>query len=193
MPSHPRLRPLLFVAELLKPRASAVGLISKSKYVSEGLHDNALASASGLTRVLAPLHLPNDKLKSFEHILVVAGTGFGPRALELFGQGFAVFGGDLTLFGTEVGFVAYNDDGDPVDGLCGLSESVHLGNLLEWPETHEVVEDLITDDARHFKALLASNRVDNHVAMNANKVLRVKDTILILERRIVLVGISTNL
>jgi hypothetical protein len=38
-----------------------------------------------------------------------------------------------------------------------LSESVHLDSLLEWPETHEVVEDLITDDARHFKALLAGD------------------------------------
>jgi hypothetical protein len=147
VPSHLRLRPLLSVEELLKPCASTIGLISTSKHVSQGLHDNALAPASGLTRVLAPLYLPNDKLKCLEHVLVVAGTGFGPCALELFGQGFAVFGSDLTLFGTEVGLIAYDDDGHPVDGLYELSESVHLDSLL----------DLITDDARHFKALLAGD------------------------------------
>lgn len=55
-----------------------------------------------------------------------------------------------------------------------------------------MVEDLITDDTRHFEALLARDRVDNHVAMDANKVFRVEDTILILERRIVSVGVSAN-
>lgn len=42
-------------------------------------------------------------------------------------------------------------------------------------ETHEVVENLVTDDARHLEALLASDRVDNHVAMDTDKVLRVKN------------------
>jgi hypothetical protein len=55
-----------------------------------------------------------------------------------------------------------------------------------------VVEDLVTDDTRHFEALLAGDRVDYHVAMDADEVLRVKDTILILERRILSVCISTN-
>jgi hypothetical protein len=83
----------------------------------ESLHDNTLAPASRLTRILAPLHLPNNKLKRLEHILIITGAGLSPRTLEFFGEGFAVFGGDLTLFGTEVGLVAYDDDGDPVDGL----------------------------------------------------------------------------
>lgn len=125
--SQPRPLPLLSVQRLLKPRASAIRLISKSKLVDDSLHDGALATASGLTRVLASLNLPNDELKSLEHVLVVAGAGFGPRALELFGEGFAVFGGDLTLFRTEVGLVAYDDDRDPVDGLyCRLSETMQI-------------------------------------------------------------------
>jgi hypothetical protein len=81
------------------------------------LHDIALASASRLTRVLAPLDLGHHELKGLEYILVVACTSFGPRTLELFGEGFAVFGRDLSLFGAEVGFVAYNDNRDPIDGL----------------------------------------------------------------------------
>ena len=37
--------------------------------------------------------------------------------------------------------------------------------------TYQVIQDLIANDARHLEALLGSDRVDNHVAMNANKVL----------------------
>ena len=85
------------------------------------LHDSALASTRRLTRVLAPLHLGNHELKRLEHVLVVARAGLGPRALELFGEGFAVFGRDLALLGAEVGLVAYDDNGDPVDGLEGAA------------------------------------------------------------------------
>lgn len=93
------------------------------------LHDSALASASGLTRVLAPLHLRDYELESLENVLVVARTGLGPCTLELFGEGFAVFWRDLTLFGAEIGFVADDYNGHPFDGLvlrvvrisaCGL-------------------------------------------------------------------------
>lgn len=51
-------------------------------------------------------------------------------------------------------------------------------------ETYEVVEDLVTDNARHLEALLACDRVDNHVAVDANEVLGVKNTVLILKRAI---------
>lgn len=45
---------------------------------------------------------------------------------------------------------------------------------------YEVIEDLVPDDARHLEALLACNRIDDHVAMDTNEVLRVKNAILIL-------------
>jgi len=57
--------------------------------------------------------------------------------------------------------------------------------LLESEETYEVVQDLVADDARHFEALLACDRVDNHVAMDANKVLRVENAILILVKTVI--------
>jgi hypothetical protein len=50
--------------------------------------------------------------------------------------------------------------------------------------TYEVIEDLITNDARHLEALLGSNRVYNHVAMDANEMLGVEDTVLVLRRDI---------
>jgi hypothetical protein len=44
-----------------------------------------------------------------------------------------------------------------------------------------VVQDLIANDARHLEALLGRHRVDNHVAMNADKVLRIENTVFILQ------------
>jgi hypothetical protein len=44
-----------------------------------------------------------------------------------------------------------------------------------------VVEDLVADDARHFEALLAGDRVDDHVAVDADEVFRVEDAVLVLQ------------
>ena len=46
-----------------------------------------------------------------------------------------------------------------------------------------MVEDLITQDPNHLKRLPGSNRVDEHVAVNANEMLRVQDAVFILDRR----------
>jgi hypothetical protein len=88
------------------------------------LHDNALGTTSGLTRVLAPFHLSDHQLKRLQHVLVVARARFRPGTLELFGKGSAIFGSDLTLFRAEIGFVAYNDEGNPFDGLDGAHGQV---------------------------------------------------------------------
>jgi hypothetical protein len=50
-----------------------------------------------------------------------------------------------------------------------------------WAYTYQVVEDLVADDARHLEALLAGDRVDNDVAVDADEVLRVEDAVLILQ------------
>jgi hypothetical protein len=84
------------------------------------LHDKTFASASRLTGVLAPLHLANNELECLEYVLVVARARFGPGALELFGESFAVFGRDLALLGAEVGLVAYDNNRDPLDSLGGV-------------------------------------------------------------------------
>jgi len=45
---------------------------------------------------------------------------------------------------------------------------------------YKVVQDLVPDDAHHLEALLAADRVDDHVAVNADKVLGVEDAVLVL-------------
>ena len=43
-----------------------------------------------------------------------------------------------------------------------------------------MVQDLISDDAHHLEALLAADRVDDHVAVDTNEVLRVENAVFIL-------------
>lgn len=45
-----------------------------------------------------------------------------------------------------------------------------------------MVEDLVTQDSDHFERLLGSNRVDEHVAMNADEVFRVQYRVFILKQ-----------
>jgi hypothetical protein len=55
-----------------------------------------------------------------------------------------------------------------------------------WGYTYQVVENLVADDARHLEALLAGDRVDNDVAVDADEVLRVEDAVLILRAPVLL-------
>jgi hypothetical protein len=43
-----------------------------------------------------------------------------------------------------------------------------------------VVQDLVSDDAHHFEALLAADGVDDHVAVDADEVLGVENAVLVL-------------
>lgn len=45
---------------------------------------------------------------------------------------------------------------------------------------YQMIEDFISDDPHHLKALLARDRIDNHVAMYSNKVLIVENRVFIL-------------
>ena len=47
-------------------------------------------------------------------------------------------------------------------------------------KTYQVVQNLVPYDAHHLEALLAADRVDDHVAMNADEVLGVKNAVLVL-------------
>ena len=47
-----------------------------------------------------------------------------------------------------------------------------------------MVKYLIPNDATHLKTLLASHRVHDHIAMDANEVLAIEDRVLILPGRI---------
>lgn len=153
-----------------------------SRQQRASLHDYTFAASSGLTRILALLHLGNHELKTLLHVLVVPRAGFSPGTFEFCSESTAVFGSDLALFWAEIGLVAYDDKGDPFDSLrIGAVRNGKTG----WREcqgevTHKVIQNLVADDACHFEALLAGNRVDNHVAMDANEVLRIEDAVFIL-------------
>lgn len=47
-----------------------------------------------------------------------------------------------------------------------------------------MVEDLVADDGDHLKGLSGGDRVDDHVAMDTDEVLRVEDAVLVLARRV---------
>ena len=50
--------------------------------------------------------------------------------------------------------------------------------------TYQVVQDLIPYDPAHLEALLAPDRVHNHVPMYANEMLAIQDCVLVLARRV---------
>lgn len=47
-------------------------------------------------------------------------------------------------------------------------------------QTYQVVQDLVSDDAHHLETLLAADRVDDHVAVDANEVLGVENAVFVL-------------
>ena len=50
--------------------------------------------------------------------------------------------------------------------------------------TDEVVEDLVADHLDHLEGLQRGDAVDEHVAVDADKVLRVEDAVLVLAGRV---------
>ena len=55
-----------------------------------------------------------------------------------------------------------------------------IERLREGATTYQVVQDLVSDDAHHLEALLAADRVDDHVAVDADEVLGVENAVLVL-------------
>jgi hypothetical protein len=53
-----------------------------------------------------------------------------------------------------------------------------------------VVQNLVPNDARHLKALLAGDRVDDQIAVDTDEMLRVEDTVLILANGQLSAGVS---
>jgi hypothetical protein len=47
-----------------------------------------------------------------------------------------------------------------------------------------MIQNLIPYDPHHLKALLARDRVDDHVSVDPNEMLRIEDRVLILPRRV---------
>ena len=82
------------------------------------LHDSALGiSLFRLAGLLTLFNLSNHSLESLADVLVVARAGLGEAAAQLFGELLAICEGDLALLGAQVGFVAYDCEGDCVGAL----------------------------------------------------------------------------
>lgn len=116
-------------------------------------HQLALSAGRGLAGVGALLDLGDEKLKALADVLVVAGAGLGVAAVVLFRQLAAVLGRDLALLGSQIALVAHNDNGHPVGA--------------------EVVQNLLSNNLDHLKRGQRGDRVYEHVAVYANKMLRV--------------------
>jgi hypothetical protein len=50
--------------------------------------------------------------------------------------------------------------------------------------TYQVIQDLVADYADHLETLLAADRIDDHVPVDADEVLAVEYTILVLACRV---------
>lgn len=85
------------------------------------LHDDALAPAGWLARVLRFLNLPDHKLKRLDHIGVVTGGCLAPGAFELLRHLLALLSGDLVHFGLKVALVPDESEGYPVRALFKVS------------------------------------------------------------------------
>ena len=106
------------------PRSSSsinARTVRKRKSSPLSLHDSTLGiPLFRLARLLALLDLSNHSFESFADILVVARAGLREAAAQLFGELLAVGEGDLALLGAQVGFVAYDCEGDCVGALDGI-------------------------------------------------------------------------
>lgn len=165
---------------ILFPHVSAKLLKAGLAMLVGVLHHVALAvSFFWLACFLCLLDLADHALEGFADVLVVACTGLDKPAAQLFGETLTIGGLDLSLFGAEVGLVRYDLDGHGVGTLFEVGGS-DIG-LRRWMNrAYQVVEDLLANDSDHFKALLGSDRVDDHVAVDANEVLAVEYRVLIL-------------
>ena len=81
------------------------------------LHDHTFVPAGRLPGILTLLHLAHHELECPLDVLVVPRRSLGPGAFELLGKPLAFLGRHLALFGAEVGFVAYDDEGDEIGSL----------------------------------------------------------------------------
>ena len=86
------------------------------------LHDDALAPARGLARVLRLLNLPDHKLERLDDIGVVASGRLAPSTFELLRHLLALLSGDLVHFGLKVALVSDEGEGYPIRALFQVTE-----------------------------------------------------------------------
>ena len=93
-------------------------------------HDDTFSIVLRFVWILRLLNLTDEQLKGLGDILVVAGAGLGPGAVELLRHLATLLGRDLALLRPEIAFVADNDEWYPFDTLerlLGQHYAQHLG------------------------------------------------------------------
>ena len=113
-------------------------------------------------------------------------AGLDPRRVVLFGELLAFFRGHLSGFavrragrGSDYRGLSRSDATEPWDvprGQVGLRADDDARYLVEAAE----IDDLVVHDLDHVEGLARRHRVDEHEAMDADRVLRVQDRVLVL-------------
>lgn len=85
--------------------------------IREVLHEVTIALLRRLTWILRLLDLSNEQFESFAHVLVISGARFGPAALKLLRYLLPFLSADLSLFGSKIALVSYNDNWNRLGAL----------------------------------------------------------------------------
>ena len=151
------------------------------------LHYVAFTTSRWLSRVLRFLNFRNHGLESLGHVLIEPRTSFRKAASEFFRQSSSLIGRNLPLLGLQIAFVSNNDQWNPLNLLTDLISPVHWRkrSIRKYENTHKMVKDLVSNDLDHIEGLLRCDRIDQHVAMDANEMFRIHDAVLILETTMV--------
>lgn len=127
-------------------------------------HQHTVALGRSLTRVLTLLNLRNQQLKGLAHIRIIRRTRLRPPTIQALTQFPPLLRADLSLLGSQIALVPHDTDGHAVGP--------------------KVVEDLVAHDLHHLERGHGGDAVDEHVAMDADKVLAVQDGVLVLAGRV---------
>lgn len=74
------------------------------------LHQLAIALCRRVAWILRLLDLPDQYLERLADVLVISCARLSPAALELICHLLALFGANLSLFGSKIALVSYNDN-----------------------------------------------------------------------------------
>jgi hypothetical protein len=73
---------------------------------------------------------------------------------------------------------------DVLEGRRGREIGERRRNGGGQGKTYKMIQNLISNNPHHLKTLLARHRINKHIPMNPNKMLRIQDTVFILHRNV---------
>lgn len=115
------------------------------------------------------LDFGDENLECLLNILVVLGRTLDERTAQFIRAGLTFLSCDLSVFNSQIGLVS-NENSWHLFGSAG-------------------VQDLVVENSDEIERGLGSHRVDQHVAMNADRILSMEDGVLVLSRGVQNLGI----